>query len=138
MPAVIEPEREHRVAGLHRREVDGHVGLGAGVRLDVRMLRPEQRLRTVDRELLDLVDDLAAAVVALAGISLRVLVRGHAPGRLEHRRPGEVLRGDQLDLAALTGELAAEQRRDLRIDTGEPGRAQRREGLRSDGHRRGC
>ena len=113
---MVEPEREDRVARLQHGEVDGHVRLGAGVRLDVRVLGAEERLRAVDRELLDLVDDLAAAVVALARIALGVLVRRHAADRLEHARPGEVLGRDQLDLAALALELAAEQLRDLGVD----------------------
>jgi len=78
------------------------------VRLHVRVLRAEQLLRTVARKILDLVDDLAAAVVALAGIALGVLVRRHRADRLEHARPREVLRRHQLDLAALPVELAAE------------------------------
>jgi hypothetical protein len=44
------------------------------VRLDVRVLGAEQLLRAVDRELLDLVDDLAAAVVATTRIALGLLV----------------------------------------------------------------
>ena len=108
---MVEPQREDRVAGLQAREVHGHVRLRAGVRLHVRVLGAEQLLRPVDRELLDLVDDLAAAVVALARVALGVLVRRHAADRLEHARPGEVLGGDQLDAVALPLELAAEQRR---------------------------
>ena len=114
--AVGEREREDRVARLQHAHVDGHVRLRAGVRLDVRVLGAEQRLRAVDRELLDLVDDLAAAVVALARIALGVLVRRHRADRLEHGRPGEVLGRDQLDLAALALELAPEQPGDLRVD----------------------
>ena len=125
---MVEAERENRVARLQRAEVDGHVRLRARVRLDVGVLGPEERLRAVDRELLDLVDDLAAAVVALAGIPLGVLVRRHRADGLEHRRPGEVLRCDQLDLAALPLELVAEQRRDVGIDLGKPGGAQPVEG----------
>ena len=97
--AVVEPQAEDRVAGLQQREVRGHVRLRARVRLDVRVLGAEELLRAVDRELLDLVDDLAAAVVAAAGIALGVLVRRHGADRLEHARPGEVLGCDQLDLA---------------------------------------
>ena len=110
--------------GSSSREVDGHVRLRAGVRLDVRVLGAEERLRAVDRELLDLVDDLAAAVVAPPRIALGVLVRRHAADGLEHRRPREVLGRDQLDLAALALELAPEERRDLGIDLGEAGGAQ--------------
>ena len=114
-----ELEREDRVARLRAREVDGHVRLSARVRLDVRVLGAEELLRAVDRELLDLVDDLAAAVVAASRIPLGVLVRGDAADRLEHRRPREVLGRDELDLAALPLELALEERRDLGIDVCE-------------------
>ena len=48
--AVRELEREDRVAGLERCEVDGHVRLRARVRLDVRVLGAEERLRAVDRQ----------------------------------------------------------------------------------------
>ena len=90
---------------------------------------PEQRLGPVDRELLDLVDDLAAAVVPPAGIPLGVLVRRHRPDGLEDRRPGEVLRGDQLDLVALPLELLAEQRGDVGIDLGQARRPKPVEGM---------
>src|SRR5207244_11688764 len=83
--------------------------LGARVWLDVRVFRAVELLREVDRELLDLVDDLAAAVVALPRVALGVLVRRDAADGLEHARPGEVLGRDQLDLAALSLVLMAEQ-----------------------------
>ena len=67
MAAVIEAQREDRVSRFEHRCVDRHVRLGAGVRLDVRVLGAEELLRPVDRELLDLVDDLAATVVPLPG-----------------------------------------------------------------------
>ena len=132
--AVVEPQPEDRVARLQQREVRGHVRLRARVRLHVRVLGAEQVLRPVDRELLDLVDDLAAAVVAAAGIALRVLVRGHGADRLEHARPGEVLRCDQLDLVALALELTPEQSGDLGIDVGETGGAKLVERFLGDGH----
>ena len=100
------------------------------------MLGTEERLRAVDRELLDLVDDLAAAVVATTRIALRVLVRGHAAHGFEQRGPREVLRRDELDLATLPLELALEERRDLGIDIGEACRTElveRRRRRRHDG-----
>ena len=132
--AVVEREPEHAVAGLQHGEVDRHVRLRARVRLHVRVLGAEQLLRAVARELLDLVDDLAAAVVALARVALGVLVRRHRADGLEHARPREVLGRDQLDLAALPLELAAEQLGDLGVDLGEPGGLQLLEGLLRDGH----
>ena len=104
-PPWSRRERHQRVARLHHRGVDGHVRLRARVRLDVRVLGAEQLLRPVDRELLDLVDHLAAAVVAASRIALGVLVRRHGADRLEHGGPREVLGRDQLDLPALALEL---------------------------------
>ena len=57
---------------------DGRVGLRARVRLHVGVVGAEQFLGTLDGQRLDVVDVLAAAVVALARIALGVLVRQHA------------------------------------------------------------
>ena len=83
------------------------------------MLGAEEREGALARKLLHLVDDLAAAVVPLPRVALRVLVRRRRPDRLEHRGPREVLGRDQLDLAALPLELAPECVGDLGIDVGE-------------------
>ncbi len=136
--AVGQLERENRVARLQDGEVDGHVRLRTRVRLHVRVLGAEERLRAVDRELLDLVDDLAAAVVATTGIPLGVLVRRDAADRLEHRRPREVLGRDQLDLPALALELLLEERRDLGIDVGQPCGTEILERQRGGRHPAGC
>ena len=113
----LEPHQ--RVAGLQQRVVDGGVGLRAGVRLDVGVLGAEQRLGAVDRQLLGDVDVLAAAVVALAGIALGVLVGQHRALALEHRHRDEVLRGDHLQRALLALELERQHLGDLGIDLGE-------------------
>ena len=86
-----EAEAHDPVARLQQRVVDGRVGLRARVRLDVRVLGAEQRLRAVDRELLDHVDELAAAVVALARIALGVLVGQDPALTLQHGLGHEVL-----------------------------------------------
>ena len=117
--AVGQRQAHDRVAGLQQRVVDGGVGLRAGVRLDVDVVAAEQLLRAVDRELLDDVDVLAAAVVALAGIALGVLVREDAALALEDRLGHEVLRGDHLQRAPLAIELEVDGLGDLRVDLGE-------------------
>jgi hypothetical protein len=117
--AMGQREAHDRVAGIQQRVVDGRVGLRAGVRLHVRVVGTEQRLRSVDRELLDDVDELAAAVVALPGIALRVLVGEHAARRLEDRLRHEVLRRDHLERRPLAAELALHGVGDLGIDVGE-------------------
>ena len=118
---MVERHPHDRVAGLDHRHVGGVVGLGAGVRLDVRVLGAEELLRAVDRELLGDVDLLAAAVVAPAGVALGVLVGQHRAGRVEHRLRDEVLGGDHLQGPLLAGELALEHAGDLGIDLGEGG-----------------
>src|SRR5207244_5485978 len=100
-------------------EVGGHVRLSPGVRLHVHVLRFEQRLRPVDRELLHLVDDLAAAVVALPGKPLGVLVRERAAHGLHHGHGGEVLTRDELEPVFLALHLAADERVDGRIGLAE-------------------
>ena len=61
------------------------------LRLHVGELGAEQLLDAVDRQLLDHVDVLAAAVVALAGVALGVLVGQLAALGRHHRRRGVVL-----------------------------------------------
>ena len=98
--AVVQPEREHRVARLQDRAVDGEVRVDARARLDVRVIRPEDRLRAVDRELLDLVGVARPAVVAAARVALGRLRREHRAERGEHGRRRLALGRDQVDRRA--------------------------------------
>ena len=109
--ALVEPQPQDRVAGLEHGQVDGHVGVGAGVGLDVGVLGAEERPGPVAGQLLGLVDHLVAAVVPLARVALAVLVGEDRPGGPQHRRRGEVLRGDELDRGVLP--------LDLGVDDGE-------------------
>ena len=68
---------------------------------DVGVLGTEQLLDAVDRELFGDVDELAAAVVALARIALGVLVGQLRALRRHDRRAGVILRRDQLDVLFL-------------------------------------
>ena len=108
MPMTVSP-------GSQEREVDREVRRRAGVRLHVGVLGAEQRLGALDRERLDLVDDLLALVVALARVALGVLVREHRAGRLEHRARDVVLRRDQPDRVALAAVLGGDQVGDLGV-----------------------
>ena len=100
--AVSQAHAEDGVTGFDQREVDGRVGLGAGVRLDVGVVGAEQLLGAVDGQLLDHVDVFAAAIVALVGIAFGVLVGQHAALGFHDRRAGVVFRSDQLDVIFLT------------------------------------
>ena len=116
MAAVGEVHGQDLVARFEGGEIDGHVGLRAAVRLHVDVVGAEKRLRAIDRELLDDVDILAAAVPAFAGITLGVLVRQAGALRFHHRAAGEILRGDQLDVFALPFFLRGDGVEDFRID----------------------
>ena len=113
--AVGQVEAQHRVARLQGGQVDGRVGLGAGVRLHVGVLGAEELLGPVAGQVLDHVDVLAAAVVAPAGIALGVLVRQHAAHGLHHGGAGVVLAGDHLQAVLLPGDLAGNGGPDLRV-----------------------
>ena len=112
---VGERHSEHRVAVLKQRDVNGGVRLGTAVRLDVREAAAEEFFRPLDREVLDDVDLLAPAVVAVGGITLGVLVRQDGSGGEQDRLGDEVLRRDQLDPVSLTVELRLDGGGDLGI-----------------------
>ncbi len=116
---VVELQAHDLVAGVQQRHVDRVVGLSPRVGLDVRVLRAEERLRPVDRELLAHVDLLAAAVVATTRVPLGVLVGEHRARRVEHRLRDEVLGRDHLERALLARELPIQHLRDLGVDLGE-------------------
>src|SRR5580704_2903735 len=120
MAALVECHAHEFVAGLQQRHEYRLVGLRAGVRLHVGERAVEQLAGAVDGELFGLVDFLAAAVVAPAGIALGVFVGEHRARRFQHRARDDVLRGDKLDLLALAVQLALEHRIDRRIRLGEP------------------
>ena len=99
--AVGQVEAEDGVAGFERRQVDGGVGLRAAVRLNVGEFGPEQLLGTIDRELLDDIDEFAAAVVPPAWIAFGILIREHAAGRLHYGGAGVVFAGDHFETIGL-------------------------------------
>ena len=113
--AAREVHAEQSVTGLQDAEVDRHVGGRPGVRLDVGVLGAEELLGALDRQPLDHVDELAAAVVAAAGVALGVLVGEHAARRFEHRAADEVLRGDELEPFVLPSALVGDGGRNLGI-----------------------
>ena len=61
MAALGQVHAQHRVAGLEQGEVHRQVGLGAGVGLDVGVLRPKELAGAVPGDVLHNVHALAAA-----------------------------------------------------------------------------
>ena len=106
---------QDRVARFQGEKIHGHVGLGAGMRLDVGMVGPKKPPGPFASQLLGHVDFFAASVIALARIAFRVLVRQHGTHCRQNGGRNHVLRGDQLDLAFLPMRLPADNLRDFRI-----------------------
>lgn len=82
--AGIEVEAHEGVARLQQRQEDRLVHLGARIRLHVREVDAEELLGALDRECLGDIDILAAAVIALARVTLGVFVGHDRALRLEH------------------------------------------------------
>ena len=113
--AVRQRQPEQRVARLEQRR--GRRPCWPAPRSAAARWRARRRtaaLRAIDRQLLDLVHDLAAAVVALSRQALGVLVGERRAHRLEHRRRDEVLARDQLEAVLLARRLRG------RIEAREP------------------
>ena len=72
------------------------------MRLHIRPIRAEQLLDAVNRQLLDHIDILTAAVVTLAGITFGILIGQHRTLRFHYARAGIVFGGNQLDVLFLT------------------------------------
>ena len=106
MPAMRERHAQQRIARLQGGQIHRGVGLRTGMRLDIDILRVEQRLDPIYRQLLHDIHILTAAVIALAGIPFGIFVGQHRPLRLHHRRAGIIFRSDQLDIFFLALHLA--------------------------------
>ena len=116
----VEPHE--RVARLKEREEDGLVRLAAGVRLHVGEAAVEEPADALDGEALGDVDEMTAAVIALARIAFGVFVRHDRALRLEHGAGHDVFGRDELDLVALAAEFAGDRRGDLGIGLLQAGR----------------
>jgi hypothetical protein len=103
--ARCEVEAHEHVAGLEERQEYGLVGLRAGRRLDVGKAAAEQLLGAFDGQRFGDIDEVAAAVVALAGIAFGVFVGEYRTGGFKHGSADDVFRGDQLDLVLLAAEF---------------------------------
>ena len=115
MSALAQVHAHQGIAGFEDREFYRQVGLRAGVRLDIRVLAAEELLRSLDCQRLDLIDDPAAAVIALSGIPFRVFIGQGASHSSHNRLAGPVLGSDQLNVIVLSLHFFFNGCGDLRI-----------------------
>ena len=107
--------RKHGVARFRECLIDRDIGACSRVWLEVGVLCTEELFRTCIADLLCDVDDFAATVIALAGITLGVLVGESRTECSEHRWRCEVLTRDQLEVRPLSLQLLEQDICDLRI-----------------------
>ena len=88
--AGIQVHAHDRVARARQCVIRRPHSPATRVRLHIRVVRTEQFLGALDRERLDVVDVLTAAVVALARIAFGVLVGEHRALRRHDPRAGVV------------------------------------------------
>ena len=110
-----EVETHEGVAGFKQSLHHSHVGLCARVGLHVGEGGVEQLAGAVDGDLLALVDDLAAAVVTLARVTLGVFVGHDRTHGFQHLLADKVFRSDEFDSVHLTLFLLANQIKDFLV-----------------------
>ena len=117
--ARVQVEAHEGVARLQQGEEHRLVHLAAGIRLHICEVAGKQLLRPFDRQLLGDVDELAAAIVALARIALGIFVGHDRALRLQDGAADDVFGSDQLDLVALAAEFGPDGAENLRIGVGK-------------------
>ena len=115
VPAVGQVEAQHDIARVEDGEVDGRIGLGPGVRLDVGVVGPEDFLGPIAGEVFDHVDEFAPAIVAAAGVAFGVFIGQHAAHALHDGGAGVVFAGDHFQAVALALDFAGDGCPDVRV-----------------------
>ena len=119
VPAVGQVQAHDAVVRVEQRGVHAKVGGRPGEHLHVDaplvILQAERLQRALLAQALRLVDELVAAVVALAGQALGVLVRQARTVHLHHRAAGEVLARDELEAEALARLLLGHDGEHLKV-----------------------
>ena len=79
---LIASENFVSEAVLQRGEKNRHIRLRSRMRLNIRVFRPENLFRAVNRQLLDDISKLAAAIISFLRITFGVFVRKNRTHRL--------------------------------------------------------
>ena len=119
--AVGQRHAQDGVARLQQGQEHGLVGLRARMRLHVGIVRIEQFLDPLNRQLFGDIHVFATAVVALAGVAFGVLVGQLAALGFHHPRAAVVFRRDQLDVVFLAAVLGRDRRGQFRVVTFDTG-----------------
>mmetsp|Transcript_58698 Transcript_58698/g.139776 ORF Transcript_58698/g.139776 Transcript_58698/m.139776 type:complete len:556 (-) Transcript_58698:504-2171(-) len=113
VPAARQVQAHDAGMGRQQGSVDGKIGWAARVGLHVDapllLIQAESLQGPILAQVLHLVNDLVATVVAVSWLTLGVFVGQRRPKALHHSPGGKVLRGNQLDASHLPGLLLLHQ-----------------------------
>ena len=129
MAARGEIEPHESIARLQQREKHRLIRLAAGIRLHIREFAVEEPGDALNREAFGDVDELAAAIIAPAGIALGIFVGQNRALRFEHGFRDDIFRCDQLDFMSLAAEFQLDRLGDFGIGIGETCREKRNSAL---------
>ena len=101
MAPVRKVHGQHFVSRFEDGEIAGHVGLAAGVGLDVDVIGAEDPARAVNGKLLDDIHIFATTVPAFTRVTLGIFVGEHRTLRLQNGGADKIFAGDQLDIILL-------------------------------------
>ena len=103
---VRKVHSQNCISWIEGSKQDAHVGLASGMWLDIGMVRAKELFRSVSGQIFGYIDKFAAAIVALAWIAFRILIRKHRAHCFHYSLGCVVLAGDKLELIPLPGLLA--------------------------------
>ena len=118
MSTVVQIHAQNSVPGLAQSHIHSVVGLSSGVGLHIGKLGPVELAGPLDGQGLHHIHALAAAIIALAGVSFCVLVGEHAARCGQHRLRDDVFRGNQLDVVTLSLIFGPDGSTHLRVHVG--------------------
>ena len=111
--SLAEIQAHEGITRLKAGHGDRHVGLGAGMGLDIGIFGIIELAEPVDCDLLDLVHHLASTVVSLSGIPFGIFVCTDGPHRLHHLVADIILRCDQFETGGLPVAFLVDKIKDL-------------------------
>ena len=101
VPAVAKFHGQDGITGLQQSKIARHVGLGAGVRLDIDILCSKQGSGPFNGQPFGPVHVAASAVIAFVRITFGILVGKDTALDLHDRPAGDIFRSNQLQVFCL-------------------------------------
>src|SRR5579885_3898483 len=101
MTSMGQIHAEDRIAGIQYGRIGRFIGLRSRMGLNVNVLGAEEFLSSLAGKIFHCVDMLAAAVISLSGVTLRIFVGENTARGLQNRFGGEIFAGDQLQAQVL-------------------------------------